>query len=73
MEAGRVAVILTGVGKRYDIVSAFAEHAFTIAADGSAGRARCGIANSASVAISSGQMSGWSCQGMEPPICCDAL
>jgi carbamoyl-phosphate synthase large subunit len=33
MEAGRVAVILTGVGKRYDIVSAFAEHAFTIAAD----------------------------------------
>ena len=33
MEAGRVAVILTGVGKRYDIVSAFAEHAFVIAAD----------------------------------------
>src|SRR3954452_2172674 len=33
MEAERVAVILTGVGKRYDIVSAFAEHAFTIAAD----------------------------------------
>ena len=33
MEAGRVAVILTGVGKRYDIVSAFASHAFTIAAD----------------------------------------
>jgi carbamoyl-phosphate synthase large subunit len=33
MEAGRVAVILTGVGKRYDIVSAFAQHAFTIAAD----------------------------------------
>ncbi len=33
MEAHRVAVILTGVGKRYDIVSAFAEHAFTIAAD----------------------------------------
>jgi carbamoyl-phosphate synthase large subunit len=29
----RVAVLLTGVGKRYDIVSAFAEHAFTIAAD----------------------------------------
>jgi carbamoyl-phosphate synthase large subunit len=28
-----VAVLLTGVGKRYDIVSAFAEHAFTIAAD----------------------------------------
>jgi carbamoyl-phosphate synthase large subunit len=25
--------LLTGVGKRYDIVSAFAEHAFTIAAD----------------------------------------
>jgi carbamoyl-phosphate synthase large subunit len=33
MEASRVAVILTGVGKRYDIVSAFAEHAFVIAAD----------------------------------------
>jgi carbamoyl-phosphate synthase large subunit len=33
MEADRVTVILTGVGKRYDIVSAFAEHAFTIAAD----------------------------------------
>jgi carbamoyl-phosphate synthase large subunit len=29
----RVAVLLTGVGKRYDIVSAFGEHAFTIAAD----------------------------------------
>ena len=29
----RIAVLLTGVGKRYDIVSAFAEHAFTIAAD----------------------------------------
>ena len=28
-----VAVLLTGVGKRYDIVSAFAQHAFTIAAD----------------------------------------
>jgi carbamoyl-phosphate synthase large subunit len=27
------AVLLTGVGKRYDIVSAFAEHALTIAAD----------------------------------------
>lgn len=27
------AVLLTGVGKRYDIVSAFGEHAFTIAAD----------------------------------------
>jgi carbamoyl-phosphate synthase large subunit len=33
MAAERVAVLLTGVGKRYDIVSAFAEHAFTIAAD----------------------------------------
>src|SRR3954454_19662871 len=33
MEAERVAVILTGGGKRYDIVSAFAQHAFTIAAD----------------------------------------
>src|SRR3954452_10842472 len=33
MEAERVAVILTGVGKRYDIVRAFAQHAFTIAAD----------------------------------------
>ena len=32
-EDGRVAVLLTGVGKRYDIVSAFAEHAFVIAAD----------------------------------------
>jgi carbamoyl-phosphate synthase large subunit len=29
----RTAVLLTGVGKRYDIVSAFAEHAFVIAAD----------------------------------------
>jgi carbamoyl-phosphate synthase large subunit len=28
-----IAVLLTGVGKRYDIVSAFAEHATTIAAD----------------------------------------
>jgi carbamoyl-phosphate synthase large subunit len=28
-----VAVLLTGVGKRYDIVSSFAQHAFTIAAD----------------------------------------
>lgn len=27
------AVLLTGVGKRYDIVSAFARHAFTVAAD----------------------------------------
>jgi carbamoyl-phosphate synthase large subunit len=33
MEAGRVAVLLTGVGKRYDIVSAFARHAKVIAAD----------------------------------------
>src|SRR4051812_72211 len=33
MEAHDVAVILTGVGKRYDIVSAFARHAFTIACD----------------------------------------
>ena len=30
---GRVAVLLTGVGKRYDIVSAFAQHAFVVAAD----------------------------------------
>ncbi|MBA3328973.1 MAG: ATP-grasp domain-containing protein [Solirubrobacterales bacterium] len=30
---GAAAVLLTGVGKRYDIVSAFAQHAFTIAAD----------------------------------------
>jgi carbamoyl-phosphate synthase large subunit len=29
----RVAVLLTGVGKRYDIVSAFAEHALVVAAD----------------------------------------
>jgi carbamoyl-phosphate synthase large subunit len=28
-----VGVLLTGVGKRYDIVSSFAQHAFTIAAD----------------------------------------
>ncbi|MBW3653109.1 MAG: ATP-grasp domain-containing protein [Actinobacteria bacterium] len=33
MDAKRDAVLLTGVGKRYDIVSAFGEHAFTIAAD----------------------------------------
>ena len=33
MEADRVAVLLTGVGKRYDIVTAFAQHAFVIAAD----------------------------------------
>jgi len=31
--AARPAVLLTGVGKRYDIVSAFVRHAFTIAAD----------------------------------------
>jgi carbamoyl-phosphate synthase large subunit len=31
--SGDVAVLLTGVGKRYDIVSAFAQHATTIAAD----------------------------------------
>ena len=30
---GRTAVLLTGVGKRYDVVGAFALHAFTIAAD----------------------------------------
>jgi carbamoyl-phosphate synthase large subunit len=29
----RIAVLLTGAGKRYDIVTAFARHAFTIAAD----------------------------------------
>jgi carbamoyl-phosphate synthase large subunit len=29
----RPSVLLTGVGKRYDIVSAFAEHAFVVAAD----------------------------------------
>src|SRR3954451_899387 len=33
MSAREPAVLLTGVGKRYDIVSAFAEHAFVIAAD----------------------------------------
>jgi carbamoyl-phosphate synthase large subunit len=33
MASDRVAVLLTGAGKRYDIVSAFAQHAFTIAAD----------------------------------------
>jgi carbamoyl-phosphate synthase large subunit len=33
MEADRVAVLLTGVGKRYDIVSAFARHAFVVSAD----------------------------------------
>ena len=31
--AGDIGVLLTGVGKRYDIVSAFAQHAITIAAD----------------------------------------
>ncbi len=30
---GRPAVLLTGVGKRYDIVTAFAQHAFVVAAD----------------------------------------
>ena len=33
MARSDVAVLLTGVGKRYDIVSSFAQHAFTIAAD----------------------------------------
>jgi carbamoyl-phosphate synthase large subunit len=33
MAPDRVAVLLTGVGKRYDIVSAFARHAFVVAAD----------------------------------------
>ena len=33
MATDRVAVLLTGVGKRYDIVSAFAEHAFVVACD----------------------------------------
>src|SRR5579884_3799810 len=33
MASSRIAVLLTGVGKRYDIVSAFAEHAFVVAAD----------------------------------------
>jgi len=31
--SARTAVVLTGVGKRFDIVSAFGRHAFTIAAD----------------------------------------
>jgi carbamoyl-phosphate synthase large subunit len=31
--SARPAVMLTGVGKRYDIVSAFAQHAFTVAVD----------------------------------------
>jgi carbamoyl-phosphate synthase large subunit len=30
---GRIGVLLTGVGKRYDIVSAFAQHATVVAAD----------------------------------------
>src|SRR5947209_17687299 len=30
---GRIGVVLTGVGKRYDIVSAFAQHATVVAAD----------------------------------------
>ena len=33
MDRRDVAVVLTGVGKRYDIVSAFSAHAFTIAVD----------------------------------------
>ena len=33
MASTGVSVLLTGVGKRYDIVSAFAEHAFVVAAD----------------------------------------
>jgi carbamoyl-phosphate synthase large subunit len=33
MAADRIAVLLTGVGKRYDIVSAFAQHAKVVAAD----------------------------------------
>ena len=33
MDERRVAVVLTGVGKRYDIVSAFSARAFTIAVD----------------------------------------
>jgi carbamoyl-phosphate synthase large subunit len=33
MTARGAGVLLTGVGKRYDIVSAFAQHAFTIAVD----------------------------------------
>ena len=34
------AVLLTGVGKRYDIVSAFAQHTTVVAADPSPARAR---------------------------------
>jgi carbamoyl-phosphate synthase large subunit len=33
VRAEGVAVLLTGVGKRYDIVSAFSQHAFVVAAD----------------------------------------
>jgi carbamoyl-phosphate synthase large subunit len=33
VSGARPAVLLTGVGKRYDIVSAFAQHAFTVAVD----------------------------------------
>src|ERR1044072_4985525 len=33
MHGRRVAVVLPGVGKRYDIVSAFSQHAFTVAVD----------------------------------------
>jgi carbamoyl-phosphate synthase large subunit len=33
MDATGIAVLLTGVGKRYDIVSAFAQHATVVAAD----------------------------------------
>jgi len=33
MDASHVAVLLTGVGKRYDIVSSFAQHATVVAAD----------------------------------------
>ncbi len=33
MATDRIAVLLTGVGKRYDIVTAFAQHATVIAAD----------------------------------------
>ena len=33
MASSEVAILLTGVGKRYDIVSAFAQHAETVAAD----------------------------------------
>ncbi len=33
MDATGIGVLLTGVGKRYDIVSAFAQHATVVAAD----------------------------------------